>query len=301
MPCQMLGRLPIINLMRAGRMFRQLGFALPIVGLAVVGFTSRWYVEDWQPPETPPAIQSRINGYLTPMRQAVLALGSTQGRARNVRRAADLWLGMNSTNQLPRLSPIALEDTSKEGVKAQILAARDSMINTLLLAARQEARSNPQLAAVDLRRALRLASISVGLDLYALFSSQVAVKRAMRAVADLAPILPLTARRKVLDEAQGRGAGEAIAVSLLRARALLAQRLETKARKSLPLEVNSAFEAYVSLIRKPGSRMSDFRKVQAGLSTSAGEAIEVLNLARLAVHGEEKRQIELNRLRAALS
>lgn len=221
-----------------------------------------------------------ISAYVGPMRDLVALRIGRPGEASSdrIRQVADRWIALADQGVLRDLPPIEIIDSTREGVKAQIVSGRNSLVHELLDIAR---RAPTEQAASDYVRAYRLAQVAKHSDLPSVTMTARTELAALEGLAAIGGKLSPEARARARAQiVRADPRASAITSIFRRARALLSERQLTSEgwRSDAAAHV---LDRFASLLQIPGSHR-ELARLQLDQAVRHPETLTVMTLTRLA-------------------
>lgn len=154
-----------------------------LVAIACVPMPTPPRVRNFKFLEMPSESQAQITAYVQPMRmlRTCEIQADFRGNASKIRQTADFWLDLFESGHLKDVPRSCAEDTSREGVRAQIFTGRENLCYALMRMARDEVAAGERVtASEDFARAFRLCEILKYADAVTLPASLAAQLNIMR-------------------------------------------------------------------------------------------------------------------------
>lgn len=172
---------------------RVVALAVPLTGTGFLAINGR--VPDSFPnPELGPVLSRKIDAYCEPVavvQRDIMAV-RTAAPATKVEAAASVWIRELKAGHLKPLPSVGESDTTRDGVKSQILNTRNVVIANLIRVGTEARLQGDKSAAIRrYNMALTVSSIARDSDLNALATSLAFENTALRQLKDLGAALPM--------------------------------------------------------------------------------------------------------------
>lgn len=204
----MAGRLPIPRRraddkqqMSARKLIYRLMVVAPALFLIGIGVHARTMERDFERLENDPRTESHIQAYVPLLREtAAISQNDVRVRPGRLRQIAARWINGAQDGRLRALRPIAYEDTSTEGVKAQVFEVQSRLVALLTLAIDRDVQAH-RLAdgAQDAIAALETANTLKYSDFLSLYNCANQQRNILRRAEKLLPSLAPADRTRLLE------------------------------------------------------------------------------------------------------
>lgn len=289
------------NHMWARKLMNELLVAGPFLMLAIISIKSRTHFDPWEAPRNPPDVEARIDAYVEPMRLAKPVLDMPPGKDRSevLVRVASHWVELHGEGVLKPLPLCSHVDSLRDGVKGQVVTAKNAMVSDLIVLAGTEAdRGDTSLAARYGLLAFRLAEVLKYSDFSTVYDTVRGQLRVLRLCEELWPSMSDTDRAAVIETVSGSTQDtHQLKTLVLHARNLHAQSLRAQGLERLPIEDAQQFVVIGTKLEGDcdDDGLREFRRL---IVASNGEMPRILTMAKLAWQVEGQRIDAVRRLMA---